>query len=242
MPAIHPTAAVDADSIGDDAWIGEFAVVRAGARLGDGVRIHPHVVIEEGVEIGAGTEILPGCYLGRRPRAVGAVQRPVPYEQTLRIGPGCSVGTNVVIYFDVEIGAETLIGDAALIREQVRVGSGAAIGRNVALGRDVRVGDRTKIMFASSMAGKARVGDDVFIASGVDTTNDNTIGEHGWVDGEMAGPTIEDGARVGSNVTMLPGVVIGRGAFVGAGSVVTRDVEPGTTVLGVPARPVSPAG
>lgn len=50
---------------------------------------------------------------------------------------------------------------------------------------------------------------------------------------------IEDEARIGANATLLPGVRIGSGAIVAAGSVVTRDVAPGSTVIGVPARPRS---
>ncbi len=69
------------------------------------------------------------------------------------------------------------------------------------------------------------------------TTNDNDLGVHGWVEEQTAGATIEDGARIGANATLLPGVKIGRGAIVGAGSVVTRDVAPEATVIGNPARP-----
>ena len=52
----------------------------------------------------------------------------------------------------------------------------------------------------------------------------------------MAGPTIRKGAKIGANVTLLPGVVIGENALVGAGSVVVRDVPPGAVVVGNPAR------
>ena len=53
---------------------------------------------------------------------------------------------------------------------------------------------------------------------------------------ELFGPTIEEGASVGANATVLPGVTVGEGAFVAAGAVVTGDVPPGTLALGVPAR------
>lgn len=213
-------------------------MVRAGAVIGDDVTIHPHVVIEPGVEIGAGTEVLPGTYVGRRPRAVGSISRDPTYRETASVGAGCSIGANAVVYYDVEIGDDTLIGDAASLRETARVGNGCVIGRAVVLDRDVEVGDRSKINFASSLAAKARIGEGVFIAQHVITTNDNALGRHGWNDEQIAGPTIEDEAMIGANVTLLPGVRIGRGSTVGAGSVVTKDVAPGTTVVGVPARPL----
>ena len=52
----------------------------------------------------------------------------------------------------------------------------------------------------------------------------------------LKGPTIEEGAKIGANVTILPGVIIGRGALVGAGSVVTQDIPPGKVAIGNPAH------
>jgi acetyltransferase-like isoleucine patch superfamily enzyme len=55
----------------------------------------------------------------------------------------------------------------------------------------------------------------------------------------LQGPTIKAGARIGINATLLPGVVIGRDALIGAGSVVTKDVPPGAIAVGNPARVVA---
>ena len=54
----------------------------------------------------------------------------------------------------------------------------------------------------------------------------------------VKGPTIRRGARVGGAAVLLPGIEVGEEAFVGAGAVVLRDVEPGTVVVGNPARPI----
>jgi acetyltransferase-like isoleucine patch superfamily enzyme len=237
MPAIHSSAVVETDSIGEGVTVAEFSIVRPGAVLGDRVTIHPRVVVEPGVEIGAGTEVLPGSYLGRRPRAVGAIVREPTFREVLWIGAGCSIGANAVVYYDTRIGSDTLIGDGAFLREAVQVGEGCVIGRSVGLDRGVHVGDGTMIMSTALIVSKSRIGKGVFIAHGVITTNDNALGAEGWDEARVAGATLEDGAKIAANATLLPGVTIGRDAVVGAGSVVTRDVAPATTVMGVPARP-----
>lgn len=242
MPAIHSSAVVETDSLGEGVTVSEFCVVRPGAVLGDGVVIHPNVVIDAKVEIGAGTEILPGSYIGRRPRAVGSISRPPTFREELRIGAACSIGANAVVYYDAEIGRDTLIGDFASIRETSRIGERCVIGRAVVVDREVVIGDETAIMFASVLAAKTRVGRGAFIAPGLSSTNDNALGACGWVDEKMAGATIEDGAKIGGNATLLPGVRIGKDAIVGAGAVVTRDVEDGVTVVGNPARPIKRGG
>jgi acetyltransferase-like isoleucine patch superfamily enzyme len=238
MTPIHPSAVVETDSIGPGASVGEFVVLRRGVILGEGVAVHPNVVVEANVEIGPGTEILPGSHVGRAPRAVGSISRTPSFQPKLTIGAGCAIGTNAVIYYDVEIGDETLVGDGASIRELCRVGARTVIGRDVTLDRGVVVGSDTRVMDKTHLTGEMKVGDYVFIAATVVTTNDNSFGREGG-DGALRGPVVESGAMIGGGASLLPGVVIGRDAVVGSGAVVTKDVEPNTTVVGVPARPVS---
>lgn len=236
MPGIHSSAVVETDSIGEGVAIGEFSIVRPGAVIGDGVVILPHVIIDAGVEIGAGTEIQPGGYVGRRPRAAGAVTREPTYEERLRIGAGCAIGAHVVVYYDVEIGDDTLVGDHASIREETRIGSGCAIGRMAGIDREVRIEDGSVVMYGCNVTGKTTVGKNVFLAPGVFTTNDNSMGAGGFE--KTTGTLIEDEARIGANAVLLPDVTIGRGAVVGANAVVTHDVAAGARVMGVPAKPV----
>lgn len=238
MSGIHPSAVVETDSIGEGVTIGEFAIVRPGAVLGDGVTILPHAIVDANVEVGAGTELQPGSYLGRRPRAAGVISREPTFEERLRIGANCSVGFNAVVYYDVEVGDDTLLGDFSSIRETARIGDGCVIGRAAVVDREVEVGARTLIGFGSVIAAKSIIGESVFIAPGSRTTNDNALGTDGWVEDQAAGAKIEDGAKLGSGAILLPGVTIGSEAIVGAGSVVTRDVAAGSTVVGSPARPI----
>jgi acetyltransferase-like isoleucine patch superfamily enzyme len=78
--------------------------------------------------------------------------------------------------------------------------------------------------------------DDVFIAPCVVTTNDNFMGRTEKRKTLVRGPVIRRGARVGGGAVLLPGIEIGAEAFIGAGAVVTRDVQAGTLVVGSPAR------
>jgi len=236
--ATSPLAVVETTQIGEGVVVHPFAVVGPGVILGDRVVVHPHAVLEGVVEVGDGAEVMAGAHLGRTPASIAAVARPPGGAGPVRIGPRSSVGSHAVIYSDVWLGADTLIGDGASIREGNRIGNRCLIGRYVTVNYDSSIGDDTKIMDLSVVTGNCRIGADVFISFHVVTVNDNLLGREGYDSERAVGPTIEDGAAVGAGAVLLPSVVIGEGATVASGAVVTRDVAAGMTVMGVPARPV----
>jgi acetyltransferase-like isoleucine patch superfamily enzyme len=235
---ISQMSVVETNEVGENVEIREFAVVRKGAIIGSGVVIHPHVVVESGVIIGDEVEIFPGAYLGKEPKGAGALAREPRFERRTVIGNGSSIGPHAVIFYDVEIGEGTLIGDGVSIREQCRIGSKCVISRYVTLNYNCVIGDRTKIMDLSHITGNCCIGDDVFVSTCVATANDNAIGRLPYSDA-MLGPTVESGAMIGLGARLLPGITVGEDSLVGAGAVVTADVEPHTVVMGIPARPVS---
>ena len=231
----HETAVISKDAqIGDNVSIGPFAVIGA-ATIGADTVIHSHVVIGDGVEIGKEVEIFPGALIGREPKGAGAASRPVQFVRRLTIGDRCSIGPHAILYYDVEIGEQTLIGDGASIREQCRVGSRCIISRYVTVNYNTIIGDRVKVMDLTHLTGNMVLEDDCFVSCLVATMNDNVIRE-GFGD-HVVGPVIESGAIVGGGAILLPAVRIGKDAFVCAGSTLTRDVPPGETWVGSPARP-----
>jgi acetyltransferase-like isoleucine patch superfamily enzyme len=233
---ISPLAVVETDALGRGVTIGEFAIVRAGATIGDHVVIHPHAIVAAGVTLGENVEVFPGAYIGREPKGAGATARPPVFERSVRIGANTSVGPHAIIYYDVEIGEHTLIGDGASIREQCRIGSRCIISRYVTINYNTTIGDRTKIMDLTHITGNGVIGSDVFVSVNVGSTNDNAIGQHGYSDERVVGPTIRDGAMIGAGVMLLPAVVIGERSIIGAGAVVTKSVEADSLMMGMPAR------
>ncbi len=126
-----------------------------------------------------------------------------------------------------------------------RIGSGSRIGTFVEVQRGARIGERCKIQSHSFVCDGVSIGDRVFVGHGVMFINDRrpraTSGGGGLQtedDWELAPTVVEDEASIGSGATILGGVRIGAGALVGAGAVVTKDVAPGATVVGNPARPL----
>ncbi len=232
---ISDLAVVETDRIGQNVTVHPFAVIREGVVIGNNVIIHPHVVIESGVTLGDNVEVFPGAYLGKVPKGAGATARTPEFERRIVIGESCSIGPHAVIYYDVVLGRNTLIGDGASIREKARIGDYCIISRYVTLNYNVTIGNRTKIMDLTHITGNTRIGDDVFISILVSTVNDNQIGKTGYSDEAIQGPCIENGVAVGSSANIFPAVTIGESAVVGASALVTKDVPPRKVVTGIPA-------
>jgi acetyltransferase-like isoleucine patch superfamily enzyme len=123
------------------------------------------------------------------------------------------------------------------------LGDETRVGPFVEIQRGVKVGARCKIQSHTFICTGVEIGDEVFVGHGVVFINDKrpqattTEGElqtdEDWT---LLPITIERRASIGSGAIVLGGLRIGEGAIVGAGAVVTRDVESGATVAGSPAR------
>jgi len=179
------------------------------------------------VELGRDCQVDPSAILGY-PTGRRIELRPV------RIGEGARIRSGTAVYASVEIGARFETGHNVVIREENRIGDDCAVWNNSTIDYGCVIGNRVKIHCQVYVAQYTRIEDDVFLAPGVIIGND----PHPICTKCMQGPTIRAGARIGINVTLLPHIVIGENALVGAGSVVTRDVAPRTVVVGNPARVV----
>ena len=120
------------------------------------------------------------------------------------------------------------------------LGDDVVIGRGSLVENDTTIGAMTKIQADAYITAYSTLEEHVFIAPCVVTTNDNFMGRTERRPGLVKGPTIRRGARIGGGAILLPGVEVGEEAFVGAGAVVTKDVDPRVVVVGNPARVLKP--
>jgi acetyltransferase-like isoleucine patch superfamily enzyme len=136
-----------------------------------------------------------------------------------------------VIYCDVTIGDHFQSGHNTLIREKTRIGDRTAVGTATVIDGNTTIGDEVSLQSMVYIPTNTSIGNRVFIGPNAVLTNDRYPPS-----GSLMGPVIRDCAAIGANATILPGVCIGEGAFVAAGSVVTRDVPDGMMAMGSPAR------
>jgi bifunctional UDP-N-acetylglucosamine pyrophosphorylase / glucosamine-1-phosphate N-acetyltransferase len=186
------------------------------------------VFIDDQVEIGTDTTILPHTII----------------TGTTTIGSGCRIGPHSVIDHAV-IGDNVTVQSSTIEHSTMRDGSDAGPYAHIRGGSDIgpgtHIGNFAELKNSTigpdaksghfSYLGDATIGARVNIGAGTITAN---------YDGEKKHrTTIEDDVFVGSDSVLVAPVTLGADARTGAGSVVTRDVAPETTVVGVPARPIA---
>lgn len=172
--------------MGEGCYIGDFAVVEAGVKIGNGCQIYPQVYLGTGVSVGEGTILYPGvkvyegCCIGRNcilhagavigadgfgfmPNAAGG------FDKIPQLG-------NVVIEDDVEIGANTCIDraktDSTVIRRGVKLDNLIQIGHNV------QVGENTVSSAQTGIAGTSKVGSNCFLAGQVGIADHVNVGNN----------------------------------------------------------------
>jgi UDP-2-acetamido-3-amino-2,3-dideoxy-glucuronate N-acetyltransferase len=136
------------------------------------------------------------------------------------------------------ISENTKIWQYTVVLPDARIGADCNICAHVFIENDVIIGDRVTIKNGVQLWDGLRIEDDVFIGPNVTFTNDKFPRSKAWPE-SFPVTTVRKRASIGGGAVILPGIIIGENAMVGAGAIVTRDVPPNMTVVGNPARPIS---
>lgn len=162
---------------------------------------------------------------------------------TVLVAPSADVSPEAVV------GAGCSVWHLAQIRAKARLGDGCVVGRGAYVDAGVVVGHGCKIQNYALLYGPAVLEDGVFVGPGAVLTNDRrprAVNPDGTpktaADWTAEGVVVGRGASIGARAVVLAGVSIGPWAMVGAGAVVTRNVPPHGLVTGAPARRVAWVG
>ena len=179
MASINETA-----EVGNDCYIGDFAVVEQGAKIGDNVQIYPQCYIGDNVTIGEGTKIYPGvkiyegCKIGKNciihaGAVIGADGFGFAPREDGTFAKSPQLGI-VIIEDNVEIGANSCVDRAKT--DATIVHSGVKLDNLIQLGHNVEVGANTVMSAQVGIAGTTKVGSNCFIAGQVGIADHVTVG------------------------------------------------------------------
>lgn len=152
------------------------------------------------------------------------------------MGKDFFVHETAIIDDNVRIGEGTKIWCFSHILKNTTIGKKCIFGQNCVVGANVRVGNGVKVQNNVSIYEGVEIEDDVFLGPSMVFTN--VINPRSFIERkeEFKKTLMKKGCSVGANATIVCGVTVGRYAFVGAGSLVTKDVPDFALVYGVPAR------
>ena len=149
-----------------------------------------------------------------------------------------SIHPTAIVDEGAQIGAGTRIWHWVHVCGGARIGAGCSLGQNVYVGNRVTIGDNVKIQNHVSVYDEVTLENDVFCGPSMVFTNVYNPRSVVSRKDQYRRTLVRKGATLGANCTIVCGTEIGRHAFVGAGSVVNRDVPDHALVVGVPARQV----
>jgi UDP-2-acetamido-3-amino-2,3-dideoxy-glucuronate N-acetyltransferase len=147
-----------------------------------------------------------------------------------------SIHPSAIVDEGAQIGEGTRIWHFVHICAGAVVGKGCSLGQNVYVGNRVSIGDNVKVQNNVSIYDDVTLEDDVFCGPSMVFTNVYNPRSAVSRKEEYRQTLIRKGATLGANCTIVCGVTVGEGAFVGAGAVINRDVPDYALMLGVPAR------
>ena len=219
MSTISDKAVIQTKSLGKNIIVHEFAIIRPGARIGNNVVIHPHAVINEDVVIGDGVNVLPGAVIGMK---TTAHDLPVPKaggEQKLIIGPNCTIGSQAILYYNIEIGANSKIDSHCEIGYPTEL----AEGQPTKIGPEARIRSHSVFYQGSTFGPELLTGHRVTVRENTIAGKNFQIGTLSDIQGDCV---IGDYVRFHSNVHMGKKTTIGNFVRVAPYVVFTNDPTP----------------
>ena len=217
---------------GKNVRLGHRVIIEDDVKIADHVFIYNNKILRGGVYIGVASTVGANCILGEH--LMDWYQDHLYHRHPLQIGSHAVIRSHTTIYGDSVIGDHFQTGHYVDIREHSQIGSHVSVGNYSDIQGYVKIGNYVHFHSNDRIEQYSIIDDYVWIFPGVELTNDPTPPSN-----EMMGVHVHSFAIICAKATVLAGREIKSDALVGAGSVVTKTVEPYQVVVGNPARVVA---
>lgn len=201
------------------------------AKIGNNVKIGDNTIIYDNVEIGDNTIISNDCVVGE-PLNDYYYSDNYQNPKTL-IGEGSLIRSHAIIYAGNILGKDFSCGHRVTIRENTEFGDSCRLGTLCDIQGHSKFGNNCWLHSNVHIGQGSKIGNFVFIYPYVVFTNDPTPPSNLCI-----GPSVDDYSQIAVFSVLLPGVKVGKHCLIGAGSIVSRDVEDYQLVLGNPAKKI----
>lgn len=147
-----------------------------------------------------------------------------------------TIHPSAIVDEGAQIGEGSRVWHFSHVCAGARIGQGVSLGQNVFVGNKVVIGDRSKVQNNVSIYDNVTLEDGVFC--GPSTVFTNVYNPRSFIErkSEYRNTLVKKGATLGANCTIVCGITVGEFAFIGAGALVNKDVEPYALMVGVPAK------
>lgn len=231
--------------------IAEGVIIGQNIKFGDNVTIKPGCILEDNITLGDNVFVDSGT----------VIHSNVTIDKNTTIGTRCILGEYLADFYSqrmnhihpLHIGKNSLIRSETIIYGENSFGDFLQTGHRVTIRENSNIGEHVRIGTLSDIQGYCDIQDYVNMHSNVHIGQKSVIKKYAWIfpyvvltndpnppSESLIGVTIEEFSIIATGTIILPGKTIGKGALVGAGSVVTKDVKEGMVAVGNPAREKGP--
>ena len=191
-------------------------------------QIHPTAIVYPNVQLGDNVEIGAFCIIGEGSIAHSDI------TDTF-IGEGAVIRSHTIIYRGNRIGKDFRSGHHVVLREENHIGDDVSVGSLSCIEHHVTIKNGVRIHSQAFIPEFCILEEEVWIGPNVVLTNAKYPRSRN-VKKQLTGVIVKKQAKIGANVTVLPGKILGENSLIGSGSVVTKDTEYGSVMAGNPAK------
>lgn len=217
---------------GDNVIIRHNCIIEDNVILGDNVFIDSNCIIRSGVTLGSGSNIGANCIIGEYLMDFYKTHCAGVYK--LVIGENALIRSGSILYNNSVIGRDFQTGHNVTIREKSEIGNNVSIGTLSDIQGNCKIGNYVRLHSNVHIGQLSVIDDFVWIFPYVVLTNDPTPPSENFV-----GVHVHSFAIVSTGALVMPGIEIEQDALIGAGAIVTRNVEPYAVVVGNPGKAIS---